>query len=180
MLYHKSCSLPSFSQSRDDLQNKDTASNTTTTNLATLRSPDTNIIVGSKELGLNTSSPSLLCRHTKVQDVTGVVHGKNKDTLLIVDTIHSTLADLLSRWRGEDGTSNRGIEQSLSNQASKGRFVARATTRDNGDLGVRGRGIRTTVDDFVLGVKAETRVGDSEGVKGGLDEMGRVREEVFC
>ena len=58
--------------------------------------------------------------------------------------------------------------------------MARATTRDNGDLGVRGRGIRTTVDDFVLGVKAETRVGDSEGVKGGLDEMGRVREEVFC
>lgn len=58
--------------------------------------------------------------------------------------------------------------------------MTRATTGDNGHLGFSGRGIRATVDDLVLGVKAETRVGDGERVKGGLDQVSRVREEVFC
>lgn len=53
------------------------------------------------------------------------------------------------------------------------------TTGDNGDLGVVGV-VGTTVDDFVFRVEAEGRVGDGEGVKGGLDEVGGIREEVFC
>ena len=53
------------------------------------------------------------------------------------------------------------------------------TTRDNGNLRVVGV-VGTTVDDFVFRIEAESRVGDGEGVKGGLDKVGGIREEVFC
>lgn len=171
--------IPSFSQSANHLQNENTTSNTPTTNLTPLLLTNTSIIIHSKELSLNTRSPSLLCRHTKVQHITRVVHGKNKDTLLIVHTVHDTFPDLLRRRRGEDGTCHGGIEETIAHETSEGGFMAGTTARDDGDLGVGG-GVRTTVYDFVFGVEGERGVGEGEGVEGGLDEVRRVVDEVFC
>lgn len=57
--------------------------------------------------------------------------------------------------------------------------MARATTRDNGNLALCLR-VGTAEDDLVFRVEGEGRVGDSEGVEGGLDEVGGIRKEVFC
>lgn len=55
--------------------------------------------------------------------------------------------------------------------------MARASSRDNRDLGLRR--IRTTENDFVFRVIGKRRVCESQGVQSGLDQMGRVREEVL-
>lgn len=57
--------------------------------------------------------------------------------------------------------------------------MAGTATGDDGDLGVLGV-VGTTVDDFVFRVKAESRVSDGERMEGGLDEVGGIREEMFC
>ena len=51
--------------------------------------------------------------------------------------------------------------------------MAGTTAGDDGDLGLGG-GIGTAEDDFVGGIIGEGRVGDGEGVEGGVDEVGRV------
>lgn len=53
------------------------------------------------------------------------------------------------------------------------------TTRDNGHLALCLR-IGTTEDDLVFRVEGEGGIGDSERVEGSLDEVGGIREEVFC
>lgn len=53
------------------------------------------------------------------------------------------------------------------------------TTRDNGNLTLCLR-IGTAEYDLVFRVEGEGGIGDSKGVKGGLDEVGGIREEVFC
>lgn len=53
------------------------------------------------------------------------------------------------------------------------------TTGDNGNLALSLR-IGTAEDDFVFGVEGEGGIGDSEGVEGGCDEVGGIREEMFC
>ena len=53
------------------------------------------------------------------------------------------------------------------------------TTGDNGNLALR-LAIGTAEDDLEFRVEGEGGVGDSEGVEGGLDEVGGIREEVFC
>ena len=51
--------------------------------------------------------------------------------------------------------------------------MAGTTTGDDGNLGLGG-GIGTAEDDFVFGVIGKRRIGDGEGVEGGVDEVGRV------
>lgn len=55
--------------------------------------------------------------------------------------------------------------------------MAGAATGDDGDLGsILGR---TAVDDFVVGVKGERRVGEGDGLESGVDQVGWVVDEVF-
>lgn len=99
----------SFSQSTNHLQDEDTTTNTTTADLAALLLTNTDIIIDSKELCLDTGSTGLFGRHAKVKHVTSVVHGNDEKTLGGVDKVHGSLADLLGRGRSEDGTGHRGI-----------------------------------------------------------------------
>jgi hypothetical protein len=58
--------------------------------------------------------------------------------------------------------------------------MAGAASGDNGDFGLFGRiSGSVAVNDLVLEVKGEGRVRDRERVKRSMDQVRRVREEVF-
>jgi hypothetical protein len=114
-----------------------------------------------------------------MQHISRIIHGNNQNTLFSVKTLNSTSANLLRRRRRKDSSCNGSSQKPLSDITGKGRFVARTTTADDGDIGFV-VGFGTAEDDFVLFVKGERRVGDGQGAEG-LDDQGEgVGEEVFC
>lgn len=149
--------IPSLGQSTDDLQDENATGNATTTDLSALLPTNTDIIINSEEFGLDTSGAGLLGGHTKVQDITGIVHGNDEDALIGVDAVGGGLANLLSRGGGEDGTGHRRIQQTLAYIASEGGLVAGATTGNNGDF-LLWRVGGTAEDDLAVGIIGQRRV----------------------
>jgi len=65
----------------------------------------------------------------------------------------------------------------MTNETSEGGFMAGAAAREERDL--RSTLARTEVDDFLRSVDGDGGVGEVDGLKGGVDELNRVVEEVF-
>lgn len=171
--------LPSFGQGTNHLQEQDTTADTAAADLAALLAAHTDIVTDGVELGANTSSAGLLGGHAKVQDITGVVHGNDQDTIVGRDPIDGGSADLLCGGGSKDGTSNGGVTETLTNVAGKGGLVAGATASHDGDLVLLAGGIRPAEHDLVLGVICKGRVSEGERVESGLNQMVRVGKEVL-
>lgn len=84
---------------------------------------------------------------------------------------------LLSRGRSEDGTRYSAGKQAGPDERGEAGFMAGAAARDERDL--RG-GRRGEVDDLVGDVALYGGVGVWDGEEGGVHEVGRVVDEVFC
>lgn len=171
--------IPSFSQCTNHLQDQYTTANTTTTDLAALHTANTNIVINSKELSLNTSGTGLLRRHAEVEHITSVVHWNDQDTIFGGNTIYRRATDLFSGRGSKNGTSDRGITETVADEARKGGFVPGAAAGHDGDLVCSAGSIWAAEDNLVLLVQGQRRVCESEGVQGRDDQVVWVREEMF-
>jgi len=107
---------------------------------AALLAADSNIISDEQDSYVPgiTSGLVLLRRETKVQGITSIVHHDDQTALFSSDELEAA-ADLSDIGRGKDVTADGGVEKPWTNKARMSRFVAGATSGEEGYFGV-GRG----------------------------------------
>ncbi|KAI6772188.1 hypothetical protein HG530_003146 [Fusarium avenaceum] len=111
-----------------DLMNENGTCDSTTTDLSGLCATNTNIVTHNDHLHIEPRSLGLFNGHTKVEDITGIVHDGDQHAFGRVNARGDGGAYLLRRGTGEDCSGYCCGEHALANHTCEGGLMAGATT----------------------------------------------------
>lgn len=87
---------------------------------------------------------------------------------------------LLRAWRSKDSTRNASSEKPIADKACEARLVTGTSTTDDGDILKIGDRRRVAVDNFILSVYKERRIGEGQGIEVRQDRIDWVGKIMLC